>query len=147
MSPTQVKRFNFVETHGTDELKEKISNNEISIRAAESVAHLSRAQQREVLQNEDVTSTTVKNHTEKKEKKKAQRKDTAILKENKKISLQKSDTFMKYLQDIKNKSEIFNRNLNIELDKDDFEILIIYIKKLSRSFDEITRLINKNNAD
>lgn len=147
MSPTQVKRFNFVETHGTDELKEKISNNEISIRAAESVAHLSPAQQREVLQNEDVTSTTVKNHTEKKEKKKAQRKDTAILKENKKISLQNSDTFMKYLQDIKNKSEIFNGNLNIELDKDDFEILIIYIKKLSRSFDEITQLINKNNAD
>lgn len=143
ISETNVKRINYIDTHGTNELKEKLNNNEISIGAAKDVARLSPAQQREVLQNDNVTSSTVKTHTEKKEKKKAQRKDTAIIKENKKITLQNSDTFMKYIQDIKNKSEIFNRILNIELDKNDFEILMIRIKTLHRSLDEITQLINK----
>lgn len=144
MSPTQVKRFNFVETHGTDELKEKFNNNEISIRAAESVAHLSPAQQREVLQKEYVTSSTVKAHTEKKEKKKSQRKDNAILKENKKITLKNSDTFMKYIQEIKDKSNILNTDWNLEIDKDDFEILMIRTKTLSRTIDEIMHLLNTN---
>lgn len=143
ISETNVKRINYIDTHGTNELKEKLNNNEISIGAAKDVARLSPAQQREVLQNDNVTSSTVKTHTEKKEKKKAQRKDTTILKGNKKITLQNSDTFMKYIQDIKNKSEIFNRILNIELDKNDFEILMIRIKTLHRSLDEITQLINK----
>lgn len=144
MSPTQVKRFNFVETHGTDELKEKFNNNEISIRAAESVAHLSPAQQREVLKKEDVTSTTVKNHTVKKEKKKAQRKDNTILKESKKIILKNSDTFTKYIQEIKDKSHILSSDWNIEIDKDDFEILMIRTKALSRTLDEIMQLLNIN---
>ncbi len=147
ISETNVKRINYIDTHGTNELKEKLNNNEISIGAAKDVARLSPAQQREVLQNDNVTSSTVKTHTEKKEKKKAQRKDTAILKENKKITLQNSDTFMKYIQDIKKKSEIFNRILNIELDKNDFEILMIRIKTLHRSLDEITQLINKITED
>lgn len=147
ISETNVKRINYIDTHGTNELKEKLNNNEISIGAAKDVARLSPAQQREVLQNDNVTSSTVKTHTEKKEKKKAQRKDTAILKENKKITLQNSDTFMKYIQDIKNKSEIFNRILNIELDKNDFKILMIRIKTLHRSLDEITQLINTITED
>ena len=142
ISEKNVKRINYIETHGTDELKEKFNNNELSIRAADSVAHLSPSQQKEVLQNDNVTSTTVKAHTEKKEKKKAQRKDSSVLKENKKILLQKSETFMKCIQDIKDKSDILNSDWDIELDKDDFEILMIRTRALNRTLDEFAQLIN-----
>ncbi len=144
MSSTQVKRYNYVETHGTDELKEKLQNNEISIGAANDVAHLSHAQQKEILQKRNVTSSTVKAHAEKKEKKKAQRKDSSVLKDNKKILLQKSETFMKCIQDIKDKSGIINSDWDIELDKDDFEILMIRTKTLNHTLNEITQLIRTN---
>lgn len=108
ISETNVKRISYIESHGTDELKEKFNNNEISIRAADEVAHLSPAQQREVLQNETVTSATVKAHSEKKEKKKAQRKDTSVLKDNRKINLSTSATFMQLIKEIKDNSEVIN---------------------------------------
>lgn len=93
MSPTQVKRYTYVEQHGTEELKQKLESNEISIGAAASVAHLSPAQQKEILQKESVTSATVKTHQQNKEKKKAQRKDNTILKIEETISLSQSETF------------------------------------------------------
>lgn len=93
MSPTQVKRYNYVEQHGTEELKQKLESNEISIGAAASVAHLSPAQQKEILQKESVTSATVKTHQQNKEKKKAQRKDNTVLKIEETISLSQSETF------------------------------------------------------
>lgn len=144
ISEKNVKRINYIDIHGSEELKEKFNNNELSIRAADAVAHLSPAQQKEILQKEDVTSTTVKTHTEKKEKKKAQRKDNTILKENKKITLKSSNTFMKYIQEIKDNSNILSSDWSIEIDKDDFDILMIHAKQLSRKFDEFAQLINAN---
>lgn len=93
MSPTQVKRYTYVEQHGTEELKQKLDSNEISIGAAAEVAHLSSAQQKEILQKESVTSATVKTHQQNKEKKKTQRKENTILKTEETISLSQSETF------------------------------------------------------
>lgn len=146
ISKAQVERINFVEAHGTDDLKEKFNNGEISIRAANEVAHLSPAQQREVLQNENVTSTTVKAHTEKKEKKKAQRKDNTILKENKKITLSQSSMFMKIINEIRNNANVINSNFDIVCDSDDFDLLMIYTKKLNRTFNDFSNFIDNLNS-
>lgn len=147
ISETNVKRMNYIDSHGTDELKEKFNNNELSIRAANDVAHLSPAQQKEVLQNTEVTSATVKTHTEKKEKKKAQRKDAAILKENKKIVLQDSETFMKYIQSIKDNSYFIESDWNFEIDKDNFHVLMIYTKKLNRVLNEFAQFIKSSKEE
>lgn len=147
ISETNVKRMNYIDSHGTDELKEKFNNNELSIRAANDVAHLSPAQQKEVLQNTEVTSATVKTHTEKKEKKKAQRKDAAILKENKKIVLQDSETFMKYIQSIKDNSYVIESDWNFEIDKDNFDVLMIYTKKLNRVLNEFAQFIKSSKEE
>ena len=141
ISKAQVERISFIESHGTDELKEKFNNNEISIGAANEVAHLTSAQQREVLENETVTSATVKAHSEKKEKKKAQRKDTSVLKDNRKINLSTSATFMQLIKEIKDNSEVINYDFNLKCDKEDFEILMIYTKKLNRVLGEFTNFI------
>lgn len=147
ISETNVKRMNYIDSHGTDELKEKFNNNELSIRAANDVAHLSPAQQKEVLQNTEVTSATVKTHTQKKEKKKAQRKDAAILKENKKIVLQNSETFMKYIQSIKDNSYVIESDWNFEIDKDNFDVLMIYTKKLNRVLNEFAQFIKSSKEE
>lgn len=142
ISKAQVERINFVEAHGTDDLKEKFNNGEISIRAANEVAHLSPAQQREVLKNENVTSTTVKAHTEKKEKKKAQRKDNTILKGNKKITLSQSSMFMKIIDEIRNNTNVINSDFDIICDSDDFDLLMIYTKKLNRTLNDFLNFID-----
>lgn len=141
ISKAQVERINYVETHGTDDLKEKFNNGEISIGAANDVAHLSPAQQREILRNENVTSTTVKTHTEKKEKKKAQRKDTAILKENKQITLSQSSTFMKIINETRINVGVINSDFDINCDSDDFDLLMIYTKKLNRTLNDFSNFI------
>ncbi len=141
ISKAQVERINYVETHGTDDLKEKFNNGEISIGAANDVAHLSPAQQREILRNENVTSTTVKIHTEKKEKKKAQRKDTAILKENKQITLSQSSTFMKIINETRINVGVINSDFDINCDSDDFDLLMIYTKKLNRTLNDFSNFI------
>lgn len=146
ISKAQVERINFVEIHGTDELKQKFNNGEISIGAANEVAHLSPAQQREVLQNKNVTSTTVKNHTEKKEKKKAQRKDTTILKENKKITLSQSSMFMNIIDEIRNNANVINSYFDIDCDSDDFDLLMIYTKKLNRTLSNFSNFIDNLNS-
>lgn len=142
ISKAQVERINFVEAHGTDDLKEKFNNGEISIRAANEVAHLSPAQQREVLKNENVTSTTVKAHTEKKEKKKAQRKDNTILKGNKKITLSQSSMLMKIIDEIRNNTNVINSDFDIICDSDDFDLLMIYTKKLNRTLNDFLNFID-----
>lgn len=141
ISKAQVERINYVETHGTDDLKEKFNNGEISIGAANDVAHLSPAQQREILRNENVTSTTVKTHTEKKEKKKAQRKDTAILKENKQITLSQSSTFMKIINETRINVGVINSDFDINCDSDDFDLLMIYTKKLNCTLNDFSNFI------
>ena len=105
------------------------------------MAHLTSAQQREDLENETVTSATVKAHSEKKEKKKAQRKDTSVLKDNRKINLSTSATFMQLIKEIKDNSEVINYDFNLKCDKEDFEILMIYTKKLNRVLGEFTNFI------
>lgn len=93
ISKATVERLDYIERHGTEELKSRISTNDISIGAAVEVAHLSPAQQKEILQKESVTSATVKTHQQNKEKKKAQRKDNTVLKIEETISLSQSETF------------------------------------------------------
>lgn len=141
MSKAQVERINYIESHGSNELKEKFNGGAISIRAANEVAHLSPAQQREVLQKEIVTSSTVKAHTEKKEKKKAQRKDSYILKDSKSIALSQSATFMQLINKIQNNVSIINSDFNVNCNEDDFDLLMIYTKKLNRVLNEFCDFI------
>lgn len=141
MSKAQVERIQYVETHGTDELKEKFNNNELSIRAASDVAHLSPAQQKEVLKNTEITSATIKAHTEKKEKKKALRKDAAMLKERKSIILSESSAFTQLIKQIQNNSHIIDSDFMFECDDEDFKLLMIYTKKLNRILNEFSDFI------
>lgn len=93
LSSTQVKRFTIVEQHGTDELKQRLANNEISVSAAAEVAHLTPAQQKHILQKDTVTSADVKKHLQSSDRKKAQRKDNAALKNEQTISLSEAESF------------------------------------------------------
>lgn len=143
ISETNVKRMNYIEIHGTDELKEKFNNNEISLGAAKEVARLTPAQQHEVLQNENITSTTVKTHTEKKEKKKAQRKDISTLKEHKTIPLSQSELFCKkYEQYVRLFNEINKTDFSlVELSKKDFELIINKLNSVIKDIESISKLI------
>lgn len=95
MSRAQVERVSYIESHGTDELKDKLNNNEISIGAASEVAHLEPEQQKELLQQDVVTSTTVKEHKE--EQKTAPKR---VIKEKETVELSECEELMKYFEDI-----------------------------------------------
>lgn len=144
MSPTQVKRYSYVEQHGTDELKHKLENNEISIGAASEVAHLSPAQQKEVLSNNNVTSSTVKEHQQKIQKKKTQRKENNTLQDDETIPLSKSKGFQNSLNQFK---DLFNQIVDydfdsIELSKEDIKFLKIKLNLSIKNIESIIKFLS-----
>lgn len=144
MSPTQVKRYSYVEQHGTDELKHKLENNEISIGAASEVAHLSPAQQKEVLSNNNVTSSTVKEHQQKIQKKKTQRKENNTLQDDETIPLSKSKGFQNSLNQFK---DLFNQIVDydfdsIELSKEDIKFLEIKLNLSIKNIESIIKFLS-----
>lgn len=144
MSPTQVKRYSYVEQHGTDELKHKLENNEISIGAASEVAHLSPAQQKEVLSNNTVTSSTVKEHQQKIQKKKAQRKENNTLQDDETIPLSKSKGFQNSLSQFKDLfNQIFDYDFDsIELSKEDIKFLEIKLNLSIKNIESIIKFLS-----
>lgn len=144
MSPTQVKRYSYVEQHGTDELKQKLENNEISIGAASEVAHLSPTQQKEVLSNNNVTSSTVKEHQQKIQKKKTQRKENNTLQDDETIPLSKSKGFQNSLNQFK---DLFNQIVDydfdsIELSKEDIKFLEIKLNLSIKNIESIIKFLS-----
>lgn len=144
MSPTQVKRYSYVEQHGTDELKHKLENNEISIGAASEVAHLSPAQQKEVLSNDTVTSSTVKEHQQKIQKKKTQRKENNTLQDDETISLSKSKGFQNSLNQFKDLfNQIFDYDFDsVELSKEDIKFLEIKLNLSIKNIESIIKFLS-----
>lgn len=142
MSPTQVKRYNYVEMHGTEELKEKISNGEISIRTAESVAHLSPSKQTAILEKEEITSALAEKEIKKIEKKKAQRKDNKLKEDNILIKLSEASVINLELTQIKNKLSLLDSNWNeVVVDNDTYTLLSIKMKQLNDILDFIIKTI------
>ncbi|MDE5671076.1 MAG: ParB/RepB/Spo0J family partition protein [Eubacterium sp.] len=142
ISSTQVKRYNYVEKHGTDELKEKVESGEINIRTAESVAHLTPAKQTELLKKDEVTSESATKEIKKVEKKKAQRKDNALKKKNAMINLSEASVINLEINELKSKMEIFNSEWNDTIvDETTHDILSIKVKQLNDILDFIIEKI------
>lgn len=142
ISKTQVARYNFVETHGTEELKEKVADGEITIRAAESVAHLSPSKQAEILKKEEITSASAEKEMKKIEKKKAQRKDNKLKKDNILINLSEASILNLELNKIKSNMEILDSKWNdAVIDEKAHTILSIKMKQLNDILDFIIKKI------
>lgn len=144
MSIGQVKNLQFIETHGSNELKQKLENNEISIGAATQVAHLSPAQQKEVLSNDTVTSSTVKEHQQKIQKKKTQRKENNSLQDDEAIPLSKSKSFQNSLNQFK---DLFNQIVDydfdsVELSKEDIKFLEIKLNLSIKNIESIIKFLS-----
>lgn len=143
ISKATVERLMYVEQHGTDELKQKLENNEISIGAASEVAHLSPAQQKEVLSNDTVTSSTVKEHQQKIQKKKTQRKENNTLQDDETIPLSKSKGFQNSLNQFK---DLFNQIVDydfdsVELSKEDIKFLEIKLNLSIKNIEAILKFL------
>ena len=144
ISATQVKRYNYVEKHGTDELKEKVKSGEINIRTAESVAHLTPTNQKKILENDEVTSASAEKEIKKTEKKKAQRKDNTLKKTNTMINLSEASVINLEINNLKSKMEIFNSEWNDAIvDEKTHDILSIKVKQLNDVLDFIINTIKK----
>lgn len=144
LSERQVKRFNYIEKHGTDELKEKIENNEISIRAAEAVAHLSPGQQRETLKKENISSTTADKVKATAERKKAKRSDNNIIKQNNEIQLSDTKFFNYDLTSIKSRLDYIEKQYSSSsVNQDEYRQIEIQTKELNRILDKIIRIIEQ----
>ena len=144
ISKTQVGRYSFVESHGTEELKEKVSNGEITIRAAESVAHLSPAKQKEILKKEEVTAASAEKEIKKVEKKKAQRKDNTSKRSSSMINLSEASVLNLELNKFKTKLEVLNFEWNdTVVDEDTHTILSIKVKQLNDILDFIIKTIKQ----
>ncbi len=145
LSTTQVKRFNFVEQYGTDELKQKLTNDEISVSAAAEVAHLSPAQQKDILKKGTVTSATVQQHQQSKEQKKAQRRDAAALKVEQTIPLSQSEIFSKLFSEFESLcDELYGYDMNlVQCAKSDIEILRIKLNIANKSIAYINQFLHK----
>lgn len=142
ISSTQVKRYNYVESHGVDELKEKVEAGDISIRAAETVAHLTPEKQRKILKEDGITSTTAEKEIKKAEKKKAQRKDN-VLKKEANIELSKSPFSNYYLSVFNDQLKTIEKKCSTAtLGKNKYEILITKTKNLICIIDEIIALLD-----
>lgn len=141
ISKTQVGRYNFVESHGVEELKKKVDTGEISIRAADSVAHLSPAKQKAMLQEGEITSTTAQKEIKKVAKKKAIRKDSE-LKKSGNINLYESSFNNYYLPNFISKLDAIRNKSNASiLDQEKYELLEIKAKSLDRILDNIMSLL------
>lgn len=137
ISPRQVKRFNYVEEHGTEEVKEKLANNEISLNTAENVAHLSPAQQSKIIAGEtiDVTPSMVEKIKEQTAKKKENRK---VLKET------APDIKGYYIPNIKSKAEyIAQKATEISLPENENINLLKALKTAENALDKIIKIIEK----
>lgn len=142
ISRTQVGRYNFVESHGTEELKQKVADGEITISAAESVAHLSPAKQKEILKQNSITAATAEKEIKKAEKKKAQRKDNKLKEDNIFINLSEASILNLELNKIKSKMEILDSKWNDAVtDEKTHTILSIKMKQLNDILDFIIKKI------
>ncbi|MCM1220142.1 MAG: ParB/RepB/Spo0J family partition protein [Lachnospiraceae bacterium] len=145
ISKATVERLSYIEQHGTEELKAKISQNKISIGAAADVAHLSPAQQNEILKKDNITSATVKTHQQNKEKKKAQRKDNTVLKNEETISLSQSEVLNNSLAEFEALyEEIFSYDLNTaQCSKTDINALKIKLNIANKNLTFINDFLRK----
>lgn len=139
ISPRQVKRFNYVEEHGTEEIKEKLANNEISLNTAENVAHLSPAQQTKIIAGEAAAVTPAKV-----EKLKAQ---AAKKNENRtKSKASQSDADIKgyYIPSLKSKAEyIAQKAAEVSLTENENKKLLKALEAAENMLDKIIKIIEK----
>lgn len=143
LSERQVKRLNYIETHGTDELKTRFEKNEISISAAENVAHLSPGQQKEALKNEAITLSTANGIRKRAEAKKAKRNDNTLKKNNSKIKLSDSSFFNYYLTVIKDKIKAIEKKYSSSvLEQETYAQLEIQVKGIERKLDAILKILD-----
>lgn len=145
LSTTQVKRFNFVEQYGTDELKQKLTNDEISVSAAAEVAHLSPAQQKDILQKDTVTSATVKQHQQSTKQKKAQRKDNTALKAEQTIPLSQSEVFNNSFAEFESLcDELYSYDMDlVQCSKSDIDTLRIKLNIANKNIAYINKYLHK----
>lgn len=140
LSEKQIRRFNYVENHGTDELIEKVENNKISIRAAEAVAHLTPSQQREALSNENITSSIAESIKMKSEKKKSLRAE----KNQKEIKLSETSFFTYDLAAIKDKIQVIEKvGSTAVLKQYKHQELEIKTQSLNRILDNILNILER----
>ncbi len=149
ISKATVERLGYIEQHGTDELKLRISANDISIGAAAEVAHLSPAQQKDILKKDTVTSATVKQHQQSTKQKKAQRKDIAALKTEQTIPLSQSEVFNSSFAEFEILcDELYSYDMDlVQCSKSDIDTIriklnianknIAYINKFLRKFSDL----------
>ena len=145
ISKATVERLTYIEQHGTDELRSKISSNEISIGTAAEVAHLSPAQQRDILKKGTVTSATVQQHQQSKKRKKAQRKDTSVLKVEQTIPLSQSEVFNNSFAEFKNLcDELYSYDLDlVQCSKSDIDTLSIKLNIANKDITYINKFLHK----
>lgn len=145
LSTTQVKRFNFVEQYGTDELKQKLTNDEISVSAAAEVAHLSPAQQKDILQKDTVTSATVKQHQQSTKQKKAQRKDNTALKTELTIPLSQSEVFNSSFTEFESLcDELYGYDMDlVQCSKSDIDTIRIKLNIANKNIAYINKFLRK----
>lgn len=145
ISKATVERLGYIEQHGTDELKSRLSASDISIGAAAEVAHLSPAQQKDILKKGTVTSATVQQHQQSKDRKKAHRKDTAALKAEQTIPLSQSEVFSKSFSEFESLCDaLYGYDMNlIQCSKSDIEILRIKLNIANKSIAYINQFLRK----
>lgn len=139
ISPRQVKRFNYVEEHGTEEIKEKLANNEISLNTAENVAHLSPAQQTKIIAGEAAAVTPAKV-----EKLKAQAAKKNENRTKSKASPSDADIKGYHIPSLKSKSEyIAQKAAEISLPESEYKKLIKALEAAENILDKIIKIIEK----
>lgn len=145
ISKATVERLSYIEQHGTDELKSKISQNEISIGAAADVAHLTPVQQRNILQKDTVTSSDVRKHRQDRQRKKAVRKDNETFKNEQLISLSESEVFRDSFIEFESLYKALN-NCNMDLvqcSKSDIDSLRIKLNLINNNLAFINDFLQK----
>ncbi len=139
ISPRQVKRFNYVEEHGTEEIKEKLANNEISLNTAENVAHLSPAQQNKIIAGEAAVVTPAK--VERLKEQAAKKKESRT-----KAKASPSDADIKgyYIPSLKSKAEyIAQKGAEISLTENANRKLLKALEAAENMLDKIIKIIEK----
>lgn len=143
ISKSQVARYNYIESHGTDELKEKVENNQISVRAAETIAHATPSKQKEMLKKESLTSTEANTELKKVERKKEQRRLNSS-KMKKEIIQPEDSNIYQTINCIREKIKVFDLDWNeIIMDRETYKLLSVKLKQLYYILDYIEKTINK----
>lgn len=121
--------------HGTEEIKEKLANNEISLNTAENVAHLSPAQQTKIIAGEAAAVTPAKV-----EKLKAQNENRT------KSKALPSDADIKgyYIPSLKSKAEyIAQKAAEVSLTENENKKLLKALEAVENMLDKIIKIIEK----